>query len=115
MRRAAALLCFALASCQEPPDAGPAKEAVAARFAYPSSVEFHGLHAGLNPRQVCGEARGRLALDGAMSDWRKFNWQPRQGALYIEGVSDIRSDNQDLDTSMARLNDSMLQLGCRWD
>jgi hypothetical protein len=62
---------------------------------------------------VCGEVRGRFDLGGAMSDWRQFNWRAG-GGLYIEGIADIQSGNAGLDSSMARLNDSMLQLGCRW-
>lgn len=106
------LVLAALAGCsREPADAPRAREAVAARFGYPSSVEFRQVRAGAFPRQVCGEARGRT-IEGEMTDFRRFNWQP--DSLAIEGfeVANIPG-NDSFNAAFARLNDLNVSTGCK--
>jgi hypothetical protein len=97
-----------LAGCSEPPQFDQARAAAAAKFAYSSGAETRAVQWSKDRAHVCGEIRGRDAR-GALSDWRRFAWSPREGAI-VEGID--AGEAPALARTSAELQDNQLSTSC---
>lgn len=105
-----ALAVLLLTACHDSdsPEVTTAKQAVAAKFAYPSGVEFRNIQR--QARAVCGEARGRL-LGGSTTDFRRFAFDPSSGSTTVENMH-AHDGDMEFERTMSAMEDTIISSSC---